>query len=995
MIGGAALAGLTATQALAQAAPAAPPAAGTTVQELVVTGSRIPQTNLTSVSPVQAVTAQEIRAGGRVSTIDVLNQLPQTGIATTLDFGPTSNALNNPGGTATVDLRSLGPQRTLVLVDGKRLGIGDPNTGNTNPAPDINQIPSQLIDRIEVLTGGASAVYGSDAVAGVVNFIMKHNFEGLQIDADFGVNQHGQHNDLAQGLLRKAGIPVPGGAWDGRSADYSVIFGANAPDGKGNITGYVTYHNQNPVFQSARDFSNCQIFTDPIACGGSSNSNKFSLSNGNRFDLGGGTTASSVSVFDHSFVRNGTPGTTPPALFNSQPYISLIQQDTRYTGGFFANYEINSNFKPYVTFQYMHDQTNTQVAPAGLFSGSGAQASGGFLTNCNNPLLSAQQVTALGCTSADIASGATRDMLIGRRNIEGGPRQFEYDHDNFRIVYGTKGRLWGPFNYDLYGSYYYTSVYVNNQNFLSISRAQNALLVGGTATNPTCLTGGKTCVPYNIWQDGGVTTAALQYLAEAGTSRGSTTERIIEGTITGDLSEWGIKSPWATDGVGVAAGFQNRRDHLTYAPDQAELSNDLSGFGGAATAIDSNLSDIEGYGELRAPIVQDMPFAHDVSLSLGYRYSDYSTGVTADTYKIGGEWAPTADIRLRGGFNRAVRAPNIIELFTPQSVTNTSVVSSDPCAGPTPAASLAACERTGVTPASYGRIQQCPAAQCAVLQGGNPDLAPERANTYTVGAVFTPRFIPGLYASIDYFHIDLKGIITNIPLGVTLNECLATGNPTFCSNVVRNPVSGILFGTSVGAGGYIVGTDVNVAAEVVSGIDFQATYKLGFDRFGHDEWGGLSFNFTGSWNEDWRVTPTPTSKTYNCSGLFGPQCGGLFPVWRHVFRTTWNAPYDVQVTATWRYIGGAEFEGDSNQPTIGGNTTPNELSHTVPAVNYLDLAVNWNVNEKLAVRGGINNIFDRDPPLIDNAIVGTGLPNTYPTYDLLGRHLFVGLTARF
>ena len=989
MIAGVAVVGLSATQASAQAAPPAPAAPaeqGVTVQELVVTGSRIPQPNLTSISPVQSVNAKEIQIGGRPNTIDFLMQLPQTTFNTSSDFGPTSDALNNPGGSATVDLRGLGPQRTLVLMDGRRLGIGDPNTGNTNPAPDINQIPSQLIDRVEVLTGGASATYGSDAVAGVVNFIMKHNFEGVQVDAQWGVNQHSQHNDYMQDQLRLNGYPVPDSKWDGKSADYSLILGANAPDGRGNVTAFVTYHDQDPVYQSARDFSGCQLDTDGN-CFGSSNSNIFYTSDST-------INPNAYSVLGHSFVLNGTPGTTPPAIFNANPYITLLQQDTRYTAGFFANYEVSKHFNLYSSFNFMHDETHTEVAPAALFQGTGAQPSGGFLVNCNNPLLSNQQATLLGCSAAGIASTnfqnpETADIFIGRRNIEGGPRKFDYEHDNFRIVLGTKGKLFGPFNYDLYGSYYRTSVFVSNRNFISISRTQNALLVNGAGE---CISGGS-CVPYNIFQDGGVTQAALDYLTEDGTSKGTTTERIIEGTITGNLADYGVKSPWATDGVGVSVGFQSRRDQLTYNPDEAELSNDLSGFGGAGVIVDNSLSVMEGFGEIQVPIVQDMPWVHDLTFNGGYRYSHYSTDVNASTWKAGLEYAPTPDIRFRGGFNRAVRAPNIIELYTPQAVTNTSDVPIDPCAGPAPTASAAACANTGVRPGQYGTIPQCPANQCATLTGGNTALNPEKANTYTIGVLLTPRAISGFTASVDYWHIKLNDIITNIPLAVSLNECLATGNPTFCSNIVRNPVNGNLFGTTVGAG-YIVGTNVNVASEELDGLDVQGGYRLGLDRFGHDEWGSVAFDFIGSYQFHQKNTPLPGSDTYDCAGLFGPTCSGLFPKWRHTFRVTWNAPHDVQVSGAWRYIGGATFEEDTDEPTIGqGSTTA--FTHKVNAVSYFDLAANWNVNEKLAVRGGINNLFDKNPPLIANTIVGGALPNSYPTYDLLGRHLFVALTARF
>ena len=434
-------------------------------------------------------------------------------------------------------------------------------------------------------------------MAGVVNFIMKHNFEGVQLDAEWGENQHGQQNSYMQGLEHKTGIATPGSKWDGYSGDYSLIFGQNSADGKGNMTGYATYMSQDPVFQGARDYSACQLKASPSRCSGSVNSNQFHLSS---------DPATLLSVSGHSIVPYPATGASPPPLFNSNPYESLIHQDTRYTGGFMADYDYNDFFQPYLTFQYMHDQTNTQVAPGGLFQGSGATDTGGFLVNCNNPL--PERPGSRARSAARPATSPRRhrvDTAFGRRNVEGGPRAFEYDHDNFRVVAGSKGKLWGPFTYDLYGSYYDTSVFVSNANFQSISRVQNALLVSGTAANPTCISGAG-CVPYNIFQQGGITPASLSYLNEVGTSRGNTTEAVVEGTATGNLSEYGLKTPYASEGVGIAGGFQWRRDSLVYTPDQNELSNDMSGFGGAAVAVNNALGVTEGYSEVRVPIVQDM-----------------------------------------------------------------------------------------------------------------------------------------------------------------------------------------------------------------------------------------------------------------------------------------------------------------------------------------------------------------------------------------------------
>ena len=990
-----------ATPAFAQTPPAAGTAAasgGDEVSEIVVTGTRIPQPNLNSVSPVQVVGSREVLLGGRPATIDILNQLPQVTQNSAVDLGPTSNPLSGPGGVATVDLRGLGPQRTLVLVDGRRLGLGDPNTGNPNPAPDINQVPSQLIDRVEVLTGGASATYGSDAVAGVVNFVMKHNFEGVQIDAQWGAFQHSQHNDFMQGLLDDAGIAKPKKhEFDGRSRDLSILFGMNSPDEKGNVTAYFTYHDQDPVTDSHRDYGSCQLNVDPDPrCAGSSNSNIFYLASGAPITIGG-QLVDQGAVLGNQFVPYGTPGTTPPALYNSNNLEYLIQQSTRYTAGFFANYKINDNVELYSDFNFMNDRTNVQIAPSALFQGSGVTPSGGFLVNCNNPFLSGQQQGALGCSAGDVASGATRDLYIGRRNVEGGPRNQFFEHTNYRVVGGARGQIAGPWKYDAYGSYYYTTLSTAVENYLSLAKIQDALLVGGTATNPVCLSGAAGCVPYNIFQDGGVSPAAAQALSTLGTSRGSTTERIIEINVTGDLSQYGIKSPYARDGVGVAFGVTQRRDHLTFSPDIATESGDLSGAGGASVRVNNSLRAQEAYAEIRVPLLQDMPFAEDLLFEGGYRYSDYSTGIQAKTWKAGLQWSPVKDIRFRGSFNRAIRAPNILELYTPQTVTNTSQVAEDPCAAnATNPASLQACMNTGVTAAQYGVIPQCPAQQCAVLTGGNPNLSPERANTFTVGFTTRPRWVNGLTASVDYFHIDLKNGIGAIPLGVILQRCLQTGDPAFCSQVVRNPVNGTLFGTSAAAGGYINGASVNVGSGVTSGVDVQLAYALPLESWGIDKWGSISFDLTGSYLLKSTTVPLPGDPAYDCAGLFGPQCASTVnPRWRHTLRVNWATPWhDILLSAAWRYIGESKYEVDTNEPSIGAGST-DAFNHTLPERSYIDLAGIWKVNDMFSLRAGINNVFDQDPPLINSAIVGSGLPNTFPTYDLLGRRMFIGFTANF
>jgi len=983
----------------------------TAVTEIVVTGSRIPQPNLTSVSPIQAVSHQEFELTGKTDVIDLLNTLPSNFQNNKTDFSNTSNPLNGPGGVTTADLRGLGPQRTLVLVNGRRLGIGDPDTGDQNPAPDLDQIPVALIDHVEVLTGGASATYGSDAIAGVVNFIMKKDFEGLQVDGQYGGDQH-TNTDTAmqQAITASGGHPATGSVYDGQTTDFSVIFGANAPDGKGNVTGYFEFKNADPVTEGSRDFSGCLlVIGPPDQCHNSPNSNQFQQI--------APTPGPAFSVVGSSFLPWPQAGSAPPATFNSTPYEYLSRQDTRYLAGFFAHYDIADWAQPYAEFSFMNDRSSSQSAPSGLFEGGGlaAGANGGYFVNCGNPLLSAQEAAAIGCTGAQITGVQTNpanqiDLQIGRRNIEGGGRTSTYDHTSDRIVIGMKGDFADAWHYDAYGSYYYTSLFNSNNNYLSLAGIQNALLVGGTAAAPVCLSGNPTCVPYNIFNQGGVTPAQVASLDEPGTAFGTIEEEIFEGYVTGDLGKYGVKSPWADDGIGVSFGTQHRWDHLTYAPDAAELSGDLSGFAGASVPVNNAISVQEEYGEVRIPIVQKRPFFEDLSLEGGYRYSDYSTSGGVSTYKVGGEWAPASDFRLRASYDRAIRAASIIEAFSPQFVTNTSDVSIDPCApvGATPAtATLAQCMRTGVTAAEYGNggstntIQQCPAQQCATLEGGNPTLAPEVADTYSIGATVTPSFLYGFTGSIDYFNITINGEIGQVPLPTSLNNCLDTGDPTFCANIRRNPV-GFLFGTTIAGGGYIVGTNQNVAVVQTSGLDFQAAYRLPLEDVGAAGMGSVSFAFVGTYLMTDKNQPLKGQPEFDCAGLFGPTCsqniGSDNPAWRHTFRVTWNTPWNVLASLQWRYISGVTLDANSTQPGLGGPGLPggfDAANNALGSRSYLDLSGAWRVSQTLTVRAGVNNILDTDPPLVSQGVTGSGEPNTYPTYDLLGRQIFISATAKF
>jgi len=972
------------------------------IEEVIVTGSRIAAANMTSTSPILSVSSDEMKIGGRMDITDMLNQLPQIN-ANYLgqDIGNRTSGLSSAGGVSTASLRGLGPSRTLVLVDGRRLGAGSPQTVISAPGPDVDQIPVALVERVEVVTGGASAVYGSDAIAGVINFITRRNFEGLQLDAQLGSNWHDNSNGFMRSRLADAGLTGPhGSTWDGSTVNASLTAGANLLDGRGNVTGYFTYQKLDPVRSTDRDFGSCQLaYTDAlddVVCQGSSNSNYFGPRPGN----------AAYSVKGNQFVPRSTAGLSPPAFFNSQGYIYMQRGDERYNAGFITHVDVNEFVKPYAEFSFMNDRTHQEVAPTALFRNSQVLTdTGNYRVNCSNPLLSAQQAAIL-CTPQQIAAdllnpgSVSADVEIGRRNVEGGGRTYDYEHTNYRLALGTKGSIADGWSYDTYGQYYYTSFSNINGNDFSFDKIANALQVTGTAAAPRCISAGA-CVPYNIFSDGGVTQAALDYLETLGTATGSTELRTFHADLSGDLGVHGIKVPLAEDGVGVNVGYEYRRERVRYVPDAAYESGLIVGTGGAYPRIDNALSVREGFAEVRVPIIQQRPGVHELLLDTGYRYSDYSTGVKTDTYKFELQYAPIADYRLRASYNRAIRAPSVVELFVPQLVGKIAF-GEDPCA-PGEATGVAAeplakCLNTGVTAAQYGNggstntIPQGTAGQLTQLQGGNPALRPEQADSYTLGLTLQPSSLPDFTGSIDYYRIKLKDAVGPLDAQVIMRNCLDTADPKYCSQIRRQPLTGTLNGASVTGGGYIVQTNVNIGSSLLEGIDVQAGYRLGLGDFG-----SLRLLVNGAYQLSNDTTPLPGGGTYECAGLFGPTCQTVNPRWRHTARASWNFRPDLSFVATWRFLGSVKLDNNDSSPLLLGSALGDIATFRakMPAVSYLDLAASWEAGKHLQVRGGISNAFDRDPPLASFELVSGGAPNYYEFYDGLGRQLFLAVSAKF
>jgi outer membrane receptor protein involved in Fe transport len=987
MICGAALLSLAASPALAQAA------ADDEVAEIVVTGSRIPQPNLTSVSPVAVVGAEEVKLQGTTRIEDLVNSLPQA-------FGNFGGNLSNGAtGAATVNLRNMGNQRTLVLIDGRRLLPGDP-TQNGNSVPDLNAIPSSLVDRVEVLTGGASAVYGADAVAGVVNFIMMKNFEGLRIDAQTSFYQHNNDNSNVQGILAAKAATNPTefrlpdeNVTDGTSNEITIVMGVNAPDGKGNVTAYAAYRNIKPVFQSTRDYSACALGSSTPAnpnftCGGSGTNalGQFQLYS----DPGLSTLLSTLTLNPAGAGNAFRPYVAARDQYNFAPSNYYQRPDERYSLGAFGRYEINSHLEVYSQLMFMDDRSVAQIAPSGVF---GQQVS----ISCTNPLLSASQVQDL-CVTGRPAPVANADIVLFRRNVEGGGRQADFRHTSYRALFGARGEISEGWNYDLYGQYG-TAIYAQNYlNEFSLARTARAL---DSVVNPatgqvvcrTFLSGEDTaCVPYNPFSVGGVTPAQLAYVQVPGFMQGSTTEHVVSGQVSGDLGQYGLKSPMATDGIGIAFGAEYRREASELRVDTGFATGDLAGQGGATLNTAGAYDVYELFGEARLPLVQDAPWAKSLSLETAYRFSDYNLGFTTNTYKFGGDWAPMDDIRFRASYQRAVRAPNIQELFRPASVQLDGTT--DPCAGANPAAAdanatAANCARTGVLAGQYGNIIANSAAQYNGFTGGNPALEPETADSYTVGFVATPRFLPGFSLSVDWFNIKVKDVINTIGADTILDRCLKTGDAFFCSKIHRAPGTGSLW---IGTNGFVDDTNFNLGSLETTGVDLEANYRMNLADVGVGEYGGLSFNFVGTWTDELLTETLKGDEPYDCAGFYGPVCLTPTPEWRHKLRTTWTTPWQVSLSGSWRYM--SEVKLGTSLAEATAPLTDVRLKKQ----NYFDLAATWDVRNNVTLRAGVNNVFDKEPPLVGQANCPATFcsGNTFPqVYDALGRYFFFSLTADF
>lgn len=918
-----------------------------------VTGSRIQNQAITATSPVVEIQAEQFQYHGATRTEDLVNQYPQ--------LSPTFDSFQNNGATGypTVDLRGLGPTRTLTLVNGNRLPQG------AGIATDISIVPAALVKRVDILTGGASAVYGSDAVAGVVNFLLDTEFEGVSVNFGYSAFQHNNDNKFIQEREAARGFEFPTGdsGFDGESESIDVAVGSSFADGRGHAMAWVTWRKNDPLFQGQRDFSACALNAAGTACGGSATN-----AAGNFYVYQPGVFGSSASLNPDGSWRDsyGAP-------YNFAPINYFQRPDERYTFGSRVSFEINEHFRPFVETMYINRRSAIQVAESGTFFTPVG-------VTCDNPLVGSL------CSDfgIDPANGPLT-IYVAKRNVEGGPRHFAQDDENFRIITGVEGDINENWTYNAQYLYGRSTQTIIGENDLLQSRVVDALL----GCQPGSFSG---CIPYNVWQPGGVTVEAARALA--GTSLNNTTTALteIQLYVQGDL---GFGLPTAKgDTVSVVLGTDWREDKFDFTADSDSQAGNFTGSGGPTLPLSGRVRVKELFFEGAVPLLKDLGIINSLNLDLGYRWSDYNLAGTTNTYKIA-MGADLGKVKLRGGYNRAIRAPNVGNLFSTQQIA--LFAGNDPCAGATPDFTVEQCVNLGVDPSRYGSIAANPAAQYNQFVGGNLDLNSEKANTWTAGAVFNPT--SNTYVNVDWYHIKIKDTISTIGAQTILNLCGTTGDDRLCSLIHRSAAGDLWRGSDPATSGFVTNLTNNFGTRTASGIDVGA-------GFGDDLLGGrVDLTLAGSYVLDDQVSPLAgvnDDAAFECAGKINISC--QTPEWRHVASLRYSR--DIWgVGLRWRYFGSLDYKGNDNENlsvdkrlcSPNGGTTAAFTTCTghggISATSYFDLNASVQIGDFTELTVGVNNIADKRPPITGSTV--TANANSPGGYDQLGRYFFSSLKFTF
>lgn len=1031
----------TATAASAQDAP--PQNAGEEAekgQAIVVTGSRIRSPNLESTVPITVVTGEELFETSQISVGDILNDLPQ--LRNTFSQQNSTRFLGTRG-LNLLDLRGLGTQRTLVLVNGRRHVAGD--ILNNGVSPDINTFPTDLIERVDLVTGGNSSIYGSDAIAGVVNFVLKDKFDGLQLRGQSGVSKYG----------------------DAGNQYISALAGRNFAEGRGNIAVNLEFAHQSRYFASGRPNlrqNNAFVVVDSDPAGSVNGSDGifdrsfFRDIRSTTISTGGqvGITQSPAIISGGACGRDAV-GAPYTCAFLFQPDGSLIPQTglrvglapngsfingngysgregqlitlspdlKRYSVNVLGHYEISPALVPFFEAKYV--RTDAFGSQSGPFFTTGAtlgDSANRERPRLDNPYLSTQarnlltsQILAAGVSPnsttgtpltaaqlTQIANGSFRFSL--RRNfVDLGIRDERIRRETYRLLGGLKGDFNDDWNYEFsvnYGEFKERNLIQGNINvqryLLAVDSTRNAAgqIVCRSQIDPTAATAYvgadgnpailaadiAACVPLNPFGDGSITPAVRNYLTVPSLATGKITQFVASGYVAGDLSQL-FELPGGP--VSFSVGAEYRRETNKY--DLDDLTQAGYAFYNAIPSFTAPAFEVkEAYGELKIPLLKDVPLFKELTLSASGRIADYkgSTG-TVYAYSGGVDWAPIDDVRLRATYSRSVRAPNLSELFSQQSQ-NFAPGFLDPCSArniATGSATRAAnCSAQG-RPTTYDFVYS---QSLEIVSGGNPNLREETSDSYTVGAVFTPSFIPGLSISTDYYDITIDNVITSVAAQQIVNLC-------YDSPTLSNPFCGSFQRAGAGGGprgeipfqileGSLLQSSLNFAKLKARGVDTNISYQRNFG------WGQL--NVSGVYTrviqrDDFTNPNDPTFKNRILGELADPK--NQFNLNTSLGIGRYTIGYQL------RYLGKMYLNTFEDYNALNG-LPPQNADYapikTYPDVFYHDIRFGLDINDDFNMYFGVDNVTNVKPPYgLTGVGAGSGI------YDNRGRFGYVGVKAKF
>ncbi|NNM78542.1 TonB-dependent receptor [Sphingomonas sp. ID1715] len=976
----------------ASAASSEPAAADNDAPDIVVTGSLIARRDFRSSSPISTVDSAALAATGQPSLDRALGQLPQfSGAQGAAEVGDTQGTIGFSGGQSYSDLRGLGPNRSLVLLDGRRLMPSSPDG-----AIDLNTIPSSLIGSVEIITGGASATYGSDAVAGVVNFKLRTDLSGLELAAKKGITDRG----------------------DGPTTSLSAAFGSKFADDRGSFIFALEYADRGTVAGKDRPFfANIRQLARPpegiIAAG----------------NYGGGApTVAAVNA-----VLAGYPGTTPisgSGLYNGAigvnddgtiftdlagsncvqnyrgltgrtlglsispncrqvqvalgQYFAVLVPLKRYNAFTRVNYELSDDITAYAQFSYMSSKARSQTGPAS------SKPAIPLLVPQNSPFVTGNP--ALQQILSSIAPRPTGNIIVTKLLDTLGNRVEPFKYDVWQGLFGLRGEIPGTrLQWNAYGSYG-KSRFVNDMFGEGSLTAINTVL-NGTA-NYSGTAGSCKGFAWNPFGNNPLSPGCFEYVSRVNHNTNDQSQKIVEATLQGPL--------FALPGgdLSFALGADYRETRFDYRPDSVLSTNDSIAYG-LITPASGKQTVREVFAELLVPILKDTRFFQELTADLGYRYSDYNLFGGQHTYKADLSWRPFDPVFFRGGYSVAIRAPSLGNLFGPTSVAQlpigTGPNAGDPCAvgsiyrtGANAAKVQALCLAQGIPSAifptyTYG-ISTVPGQD-----GSNRNLTPEKAKTYSFGVVLSPKFNSSLFnrvnLSVDYYHIKIRNAIGSLLLSDILPRCFnsdGVSNPTYslsnayCDRITRDPLTGQI---SLGRQGLF-----NFATYTVAGVDTQFSWHFDLDAIGlPGDAGFLELNSTASYTQKYKVAGLLGSPTINYAGSagFGGVGGGIsHPKWKvNTGLTYGNA--DFKATLLWRYV----------DKMVHSDKLANPASTTagVPAYSYFDASAEFEVNDRFTFGVGVTNLTDKTPPFISASPLTTDAAN----YDVIGRTFFASVKAKF